>query len=117
MDTLPIGAIAVSIEGNTIFVNARAGKILEMNPKSLTNVYLFMKDSPLGDIGELMAQSLKNRQDLKKEYLDTNWKNKRKRFRLDSSSGTTLSGQAWGTLFLLQESPLSDSPTEKVPST
>ena len=117
LDTLPIGAIAVSTEGTTIFVNAKAGKILETNPKSLMNIYLLSKDSPLGDMGELMAQALKNRRDLKKEYLDTNWKGKQKRFRLDSSSGTSLSGQAWGTLFLLQESTISDSPADPTAST
>ncbi len=106
LDTLPIGAIAVSIEGYTIFVNARVGKILDVNPKSLSNVDLFSKESPLKDIGELMANSLKNRRELKREYLDTNWNNKPKRFRLDSSSGTSPSGKVWGTLFLLQESAL-----------
>ncbi len=112
LDSLPIGAIAVSTEGSTIFVNAKAGKILDMNPKSLTNVLLLTKDSPLGDIGELMAQALKKRQDLKREYLDTNWKGKKKRFRLDSSSGTSPSGQAWGTLFVIQESIIPEPPAE-----
>jgi len=107
LDSLPIGAIAVSIEGNVIFANARVGKILDLNPKSLSGLYLFAKDSSLGDIGELMCSSMKNRQELKKEYLDTNWKNRPKRFRLDSSSGTSLSGKVWGTLFLLQEAALS----------
>lgn len=103
LDSLPIGAIAVSTEGYTIFVNARVGKILDVNPKNLSNVYLFSKESPLGDIGELMANSIKNRRELKREYLDTNWNNKPKRFRLDSSSGAGPSGKVWGTLFLLQE--------------
>ena len=115
LDTLPIGAIAVSTEASTIFVNSKAGKILDMNPKSITNIYLFTKDSPLGDIGELMSQALKNKRDLKREYLDTNWKGKKKRFRLDSSTGSSLSGQTWGTLFLIQEStitePLAETPT------
>jgi PAS domain-containing protein len=103
LDTLPIGAIAVSTEGYTIFVNARVGKLLDVNPKSLSNVFLFSKDSPLGDIGGLMANSIKNRQELKREYLDTNWNNHPKRFRLDSASGSSPSGRVWGTLFLLQE--------------
>lgn len=113
LDSLPIGAIAVSNEASTIFVNAKAGKILDMNPKTLTNIYLLTKDSPLGDIGELMAQALKNKRDLKKEYLDANWKGKKRRFRLDSSFGTGPSGQAWGTLFLLQESTIPDSPADQ----
>ncbi len=112
LDTLPIGAIAVSIEGFTIFVNARVGKILDVNPKSLSNVYLFSKGTPLGDIGELMANSIKNRQELKREYLDTNWNNKPKRFRLDSSSGVSPSGKVWGTLFLVQET---QKPTDEKP--
>ncbi len=114
LDSLPIGAIAVSTQGYIIFVNAKVGKILDINPKSLTNLYLFMKDSPLGDLGDLMAQSLKNRQELKKEYLDTNWKNEKKRFRLDSASGSGPNGNAWGTLFVLQETtvPNPSAPAE-----
>ena len=103
LDTLPIGALAVSTQGNVFFVNAHIGKILETNPKSLSNIYLFDKTSPLGDIGELMAHSLKNRVELKREYLETNWNGKPRRFRLDSSSGSSPSGKVWGTLFLLQE--------------
>ncbi len=116
LDSLPIGAIAVSTEGSTLFVNAKAGKILDMNPKSLTNVYLNMKDSPFGDIGDLMAQAIKKRQDLKKEYLDTNWKNKKRRFRLDSSAGNSPTGQAWGTLFILQEASLAENKPEPAPA-
>jgi hypothetical protein len=115
LDSLPIGAIAVSTEGYVVFVNARVGKILEMNPKNLSNTYLFAKDSPLKDIGDLMASSIKNRQELKREYLDTNWNNQPKRFRLDSSSGASLSGKVWGTLFLLQEAQKSIE--EKPPQT
>ncbi len=115
LDTLPIGAIAVSIEGYTIFVNARVGKILEVNAKTLSNVYLFAKESPLGDIGELMANSIKNRLELKREYLDTNWNNKPRRFRLDSASGASPSGKVWGTLFLLQEAQKTGE--EKPPQT
>jgi len=103
LDSLPIGAIAVSTDGNVIFVNSRVGKILDLNPKNLSNIYLFAKDSPLKDLGDLMAHSLKNRVELKREYLDTHWNNQPRRFRLDSSSGATPSGKVWGTLFLLQE--------------
>jgi PAS domain-containing protein len=113
LDTLPIGAIAVSTEGYTIFVNARVGKVLDVNPKSLSNVFLFAKDSPLGEIGGLMANSIKNRQELKREYLDANWNGKPRRFRLDSASGSSPSGKVWGTLFLLQEAQKSSE--EKPP--
>lgn len=102
LDSLPIGAIAVSTEGSVIFVNAPVGKILDLNPKSLINVYLF-KETALKEIGERMAQSLKDRKELKREYMDVVWNNKPKRFRLDSSSGTSPSGKVWGILFLLQE--------------
>ncbi len=111
LDSLPIGALAVSTDGNIFFVNAPVGKILEMNPKSLTNLYLF-KENALGEIGARMAQSLKDRKELKREYVDIVWNNKPKRFRLDSASGTTLSGKVWGTLFLFQETqkPVEENP-------
>jgi PAS domain-containing protein len=117
LDSLPIGAIAVSVEGNVVFANARAGKLLDLNPKNLAGLYLFMKDSPLGDLGDLMCNSLKNRQELKKEYLDTNWKGKPRRFRLDSAPGMSLSGKMWGTLFLLQEAsqPAAEAPQTPEP--
>lgn len=102
LDTLPIGAIAVSIEGYVIFVNARVGKILDLNPKVLTNLYLF-RENALLEIGECIAQALKDRKELKREYMDIQWNNQTRRFRLDSSPGTTPSGRVWGTLFLLQE--------------
>lgn len=102
LDSLPIGAIAVSTEGSVFFVNARVGKILDLNPKSLVNLYLF-KEPPLLEIGEKMAGAIKERRELKREYLDLNWKEKPRRFRLDSASGTGPNGKVWGTLFLLQE--------------
>jgi PAS domain-containing protein len=112
LDSLPIGAIAVSTDGIIFFVNARVGKILDLNPKSLINVYLF-KENALKEIGETMAKSLKDRRELKREYVDMTWKNQPKRFRLDSGSGTTPSGKVWGTLFLLVESarPGGEPPT------
>ena len=103
LDSFPIGAIAVSNEGNILFVNARVGKILDLNPKSLANAYLLNKNQPLGPIGEKMAQTLHERKELKREYLDAEWNGHPKRFRLDSSSGASPSGKVWGTLFLLQE--------------
>lgn len=103
LDSIPIGAIAVSVEGNILFVNARVGKILDLNPKSLSNALLLTKTQPLGPIGEKMAFAIQQRKELKREYLDTDWNNQPKRFRLDSSSGATPSGKVWGTLFLLQE--------------
>jgi PAS domain-containing protein len=106
LDSLPLGAIAISTEGTIIFANAKVGKLLDMNPKNLTNLYLLMKDSPMGTVGERMAQSLKDRQELKKEYVDMTIKGAPKRFRLDSSSGLSPSGKVWGILFLLQESSL-----------
>ncbi len=104
LDTLPIGAIAVSPHGFVLFVNNTVGKILDLNPKSLVNLYLFNKDTVLAEIGESMAQALKDRRDLKREYLDIRWKGFAKRIRLDSSSGTGPTGKLWGTLFLIQES-------------
>ncbi len=103
LDTLPIGAIAVSPQGFILFVNNTVGKVLDMNPKSLVNLYLFNKETVLAEIGETMAQSLKDRRELKREYLDIHWKGFAKRFRLDSSSGTGPTGKLWGTLFLIQE--------------
>jgi len=112
LDSLPIGAIAVSTEGSVIFVNAPVGKILDLNPKSLTNIYL-LRENALREIGERMAQSLKDRKELKREYLDIVWNNKPRRFRLDSASGTSPSGKVWGILFLLQEA---QRPAEENPS-
>ena len=85
LDTLPIGAVAVSTEGYVFFVNARVGKILEANPKTLTNVNIFTKDGSLQGIGEKMAKAIKERQELKREYIEVEWNGQHKRFRLDSS--------------------------------
>jgi PAS domain-containing protein len=114
LDTLPVGAIAVSTEGVILFVNVKAGKILDLNPKNLANLYLYMKNNPLGEIGELMGQSLKDRRELKKEYLEMNWQGAKKRFRLDSSIGTSPAGKVWGILFMLQEAS-SPSPADPAP--
>jgi hypothetical protein len=103
LDTLPVGAIAVSTDGTICFANAKAGKLLEINPNILTNRYLYMKDFALRELGERMAQSVKDHQELKKEYIDVSWKNGMKRFRLDSSIGTAPSGKVWGILFMVQE--------------
>lgn len=106
LDSLPLGALAVSTEGTVIFANTKAGKILDMNPKSLINLYFHMKGSPLAELGERMGQSLKDRRELKKEYVEMTWKNGKKRFRIDSSLGTAPSGKVWGALFLIQESSI-----------
>jgi signal transduction histidine kinase len=103
LDTLPIGAVAVSMEGTIVFANAKVGKLLDINPNILTNRYLYMKDFALKEMGERMAQAMKDRQELKREYIDVAWKNGVKRFRLDSSIGTSPSGKIWGVLFLIQE--------------
>lgn len=104
LDTMPIGAIAVSRDTSIIFVNARVGKILEINPKSILHYYLKnITGNPLGKIGERMGQSLADRQELKREYIDVEWKSEPRRFRLDSSAGYSPDGKAWGNLFLLQE--------------
>jgi PAS domain-containing protein len=111
LDTLPIGAIAVAMDGTIVFANAKVGKLLDINPNILTNRYLYMKDFALKELGERMAQSMKDRQELKREYIEVTWKNGVKRFRLDSSSVTSPSGKTWGVLFLIQEaSHPSDAP-------
>ena len=110
LDSLPLGAIAVSINNTVIFVNAKVGRILDIHPKNMTNLYLLANDSPLGDLALTMGNSIKNRCELKKEYLMINWNGQPKRFRLDSTPGVGPGGSVWGTLFLLQEAPtVSDS--------
>ena len=106
LDSLPLGAIAVSTSGIIIFVNAKVGKILDIHPKILTNLQLLAGDSPLGDLALTMGNSIKNRCELKKEYLVMVWNGQKRRFRLDSCPGVGPGGSVWGTLFLLQESPL-----------
>jgi hypothetical protein len=103
LDGLPLGALAVSVEGFVIFANSKVSKMLDLNPRTLTNADLTAKQSPLLQIGEAMNKSIKNRQELKRFYLDVEWKKTPKRFRLDSSAGVSPSGKIWGTLFLIQE--------------
>jgi c-di-AMP phosphodiesterase-like protein len=103
LDSLPLGAIAVSTKNAVIFVNAKVGQILDVHPKSLTNLHLMDNDSPLGDLALTMGNSIKNRFELKKEYLMMNCNGQMKRFRLDSTPGVGPGGSVWGTLFLLQE--------------
>jgi hypothetical protein len=106
LDSLPIGAIAVSVSSNIIFVNAKVGKILDIHPKSVTNLYLLANDSPLGDLALTMGNAIKNRFELKKEYLVMDWNGQKKRIRLDSCPGMGPGGSVWGTLFVLQEAPM-----------
>jgi hypothetical protein len=108
LDSLPIGAIAVSTANTVIFVNAKTGLILDTHPKNLTNIHLLNNDSPLGELALTMGHALKNRVELKKEYLVVEWKGIRKRFRIDSCPGVGPNETVWGTLFLLQETPLAD---------
>jgi PAS domain-containing protein len=108
LDSLPLGAIAVSNNSTIIFVNAKVGKILDIHPKSVTNLYLLTNDSPLGDLALTMGNSIKNRLELKKEYIVIDWKGDKKRLRLDSAPGMGPGGSAWGTLFLLQEAPMNN---------
>jgi len=104
LDTMPIGAIAVGKDTSIIFVNARVGKILEINPRSLLHIHLNnLLDNPLGKIGDRMALALVDRQELKREYIDVEWNYMQRRFRLDSATGVGPDGNQWGYLFLLQE--------------
>lgn len=115
LDSLPIGAIAVSTKKTILFVNSRVGKILDLNPRSLMNLSLEEKNNSLGEIGEAMVKALRERKELKREYLDILWKGKPKRFRLDSADGTAGPNEkVWGTLFVLQEStrPSANSSTQ-----
>jgi PAS domain-containing protein len=101
LDTLPLGALAVSREGDIIFVNQTASRILETHAKALLG--LRVGSANLGRMGESMGRSVAEKVDLKKEYLDMDWNGRPRRFRLDSSVGSTTGGTPWGTLFLLQE--------------
>ena len=107
LDSLPLGAIAVSTSNSVIFVNAKVGRILDIHPKSMTNLYLLANDSPLGELALTMGNSIKNRCELKKEYLMMNCNGQTRRLRLDSTPGVGPGGSVWGTLFLLQEAPMS----------
>ncbi len=117
LDSLPVGAIAVSNQQSILFVNSRVGKLLDLNPRSLLNLYLTDRETPLGELGTIMAKALKDRRDLKKEYLDIDWKGKPRRFRIDSAPGTAGPNEkAWGTLFVLQESSRTAAGSDSVPS-
>ncbi len=116
LDALPVGAIAVSTQQTILFVNSRVGKILDLNPRSLINLYLPEKTTPLGEIGVLMAKAIKDRHELKREYLDIEWKGVPKRFRLDSATGAAgPNGKVWGTLFVLQETHRTPEENPSVP--
>jgi len=103
LDSLPIGAIAVSTSNTVIFANAKAGQLLETHPKNLTNIHLLNSETVLGELALTMGHALKNRIELKKEYLALEWKGQRRRFRIDSCPGIGPNQSVWGTLFLLQE--------------
>jgi hypothetical protein len=55
-----------------------------------------------------MAEALQDRKELKREYIDVEWQNLPKRFRLDSAAGVSPTGKVWGTLFLLQEAAVTN---------
>jgi hypothetical protein len=112
LDSLPLGAIAVSNNSVIIFVNAKVGKILNIHPKAVTNLHLMVGDSPLGDLALTMGNSIKNRCELKKEYLVMEWNGQKRRFRLDSCPGVGPGGSVWGTLFLLQETAIASDPAQ-----
>jgi PAS domain-containing protein len=103
LDSLPFGAIAVSRQGEIIFINQTIGRLLGINnPRSLQNMSL--QNPKLGLLGDRLALSLKDKMPLVREYLDIAWAGQPRRFRLDSSEGVVPGAGAWGTLFLIQES-------------
>lgn len=102
LDSLPLGAIAISPDGVILLVNASVGKILGVNIRAITNMSI-LKKGPLQEVGERMAQALRDKQEIKREYLDMVWDGKPKRFRLDSTFGKGSNGETWGMLFLVQE--------------
>ena len=110
LDTLPLGALAVSREGLVVFINQTAAKLLEMNPRALLNVSI--SNPKMGLLGEAMIKSVKDKVLLKKEYVDLDWNGHPKRFRLDSSVGTATNGSPWGTLFLIQEATRPAAPAD-----
>lgn len=117
LDSLPLGAIAVSTQQTILFVNNRVGKILDLNPRSLLNLCLSDNDTPLREIGEAMAKAIKDRRELKREYLDIPWKGIPKRFRLDSAAGAAgPTGKVWGTLFVIQEAQRPQTEGSALPS-
>jgi PAS domain-containing protein len=108
LDSLPLGALAVSREGNIIFINQTVGKLLELNTRSLLN--MSVHNGKLGPLGERMVQSLKDKTTLKREYMDIVWLGRPRRFRLDSSEGVVPGSGPWGTLFLIQDAAKPNQP-------
>lgn len=102
LDSLPLGAIAVSRDGSILMANVTAGKILGQNTRNLTNLSV-RKPGPLREIGERMARALQDQQEIRKEYLEAEWDGRPKRFRIDSNFGKGPNGETWGMLFLIQE--------------
>ncbi len=118
LDSLPLGALAVSRQGEILFINQTVGRLLDLNPRALTNMSIH--NAKLGPLGERMVQSLKDKVYLKREYMDITWGGRARRFRLDSSEGVVPGAGVWGTLFLLQEAakPAASetTPTSEPPS-
>lgn len=113
LDSFPLGAIAVSRQGEILFFNQTAGKLLDVNPKALLNISIH--NGKLGSLGERMVQSLKDKTQIKREYMDVEWKGRLRRFRLDSSEGSVPNAGAWGTLFLIQEAAKPSGPENPAP--
>jgi PAS domain-containing protein len=104
LDSLPLGAIAVGSNGDILFLNQPAAKLLDVNSKILQGGPIAHKK--MGEIGSRMAQSLKEKVSLQRVYMDLVWGGRKRRFRIDSKEGS-VEGVPWGTLFLLQEAALS----------
>jgi len=113
LDSLPMGALAVSRVGEILFINQTLGKLLDLNTRSLVN--LNVHNVKLGPFGERMAKSLKEKVFLKHEYMDLVWGGRSRRFRLDSSEGIVPGSGPWGTLFLIQEAMKPDEETSSNP--
>ncbi len=104
LDSLPLGAIAVSRGGDILFLNQPAVNVLDVNPKSLLNGPL--SNPILGVLGARMAEAIHQKIEMHRVYLNVEMKGKKHRYRLDSKQGTGPDGTPWGTLFLLQEALL-----------
>jgi transcriptional regulator with PAS, ATPase and Fis domain len=115
LDSLPLGAVAVSRQGEIIFINQTVGKLLDLNPRALLNMSIH--NAKLGPIGERMVQSLKEKVLLKREYMEIVWAGRSRRFRLDSSEGVVPGSGPWGTLFLIQEAGKPAEESSKTPET
>jgi PAS domain-containing protein len=113
LDSLPLGAFAVSRAGEILFLNQPAARMLEVNPKSLLNGPL--SNPILGPLGARMAQAIEQKGDLKRVYLDVEMKGNKHRYRLDSKEGSSPDGNPWGTLFLLQEAALPSADPQDPP--